>query len=50
MKHGYFYFFAKPCTEYKLYYLDNDTLEEFYQTPSIETGPPGTSMPESLYE
>jgi len=50
IRDGYFYFFAKPYTEYKLYYLDNGTLEEFYQTPSIETGSPGSSFPESLYE
>ena len=51
IRDGYFYFFAKPYTEYKLYYLaDNGTMEEFYDTPSIETGSPGTSLPESLYE
>ena len=50
VKDGNFLFFAQPNTEYKMYYLDNGQLKEFYDTPSIETGSPGTSLPESLYE
>jgi len=55
IRDGYFYFFAKPYTEYKLYYLGNSTLEEFkYDNGtiinSIETGSSGSSICRQLYE
>jgi len=50
IRDGYFYFFAKPYTEYKLYYMDNGQLKEFQSISgkiisSIETGSPGSSTP-----
>jgi len=50
IRNGYFYFFAKPDTTYKLYYLKNNTLTEFYDVPFVETGSAGSSMLEEIYE
>jgi len=56
VRYGHFHFFAKPYTEYKLYYLKNNTLEEFKSYDGknisyIKTGSAGLSTPPaSLYE
>jgi len=55
---GYFYFFAKPYTEYKLYYMDNGKLHEFYHISnnkitklnSIKTSSAGNSTPLNIWK
>ena len=55
---GYFYFFAKPYTEYKLYYMDNGKLHEFYHISnnkitglnSITTSSAGNSTPLNIWK
>ena len=55
IRDGCFYFFARAYTEYNLYYLDNNTLQEFKGNngtifSEISSGSPGNSVNKNLYE
>ncbi len=58
IRDGYFYFFAQPDTTYKLYYMDNGKLHEFYHISnnkitglnSITTSSAGNSTPLNIWK
>jgi len=57
IRNGYFYFLAKPYTEYKMYYLHNNSLNKFYYIHNgnmsklnyLNTTSAGTSRNINLY-